>query len=81
MDWSKDLPRQDGYYWVKASLLDKEPRMVRIVGDSIWVIGSFGKNLDIRTLTLLEGADWSGPLKPPPVDQRSRTDETLQLRV
>jgi hypothetical protein len=81
MEWFKHLPGEDGYYWVKASLLGKEPLMVRIVGDSIWVIGSFGKNLDIRTLTLLEGADWCGPLKPPPIDQRYRTDETLQLRV
>ena len=67
MEWTKERPRQEGYYWFldgqETGILD-----VWAIGDELFV-GSFGASLSDGKY---DGGLWFGPIEPPPAPSSER---------
>ena len=63
MNWTKEKPTKDGFYWHRGSVEDEKPIVVSIFNGNIqWPDGSESNILKDKSL---EGCEWYGPLKPP----------------
>jgi hypothetical protein len=60
MYWTKERPRQAGYYWF---LDGQEPEIIEVCGiDDDWFVRNFGSPYNDR---VCDGGLWFGPIEPP----------------
>ncbi len=67
MKWTKDIPREDGYYWWRASVKDKYPEVVEICDGTV---------CDIRDGEYHEHEDFSGEWSNIPIPVPSSCETT-----